>query len=540
MAERVGYSPRLSTALTSGSSSYPQWGLKWTYDRYANRTAQTITAGSNVPANSVTVNAATNQITGSPYAYDASGNMTNDGLNTLVYDAENRATIATNSGSSGTYTYDGRGLRVSKCVATCTSSTRYIFSGAKVIAEYSASASPSAPNIEYIYAGTTLIASEDNTGTYRFYQRDHLSNRLVTGLSGNILEQLGHYPYGESWYNATNDKLLFTTYERDAESGNDYAQARYYVSRLGRFSSVDPLAGSTSDPQSLNRYVYAHDLPVFLVDPSGQDPCIPIDARHRRRGEVQYFGGMGIFDFESEEMFQDGNTGGGDCTNGTLPGGTGSPSDPPLDPNGPPPDCPPGADSCVTVTDNPPWVSTGLAPFGPAPVQNGGAAGANNEGIDKDALMLCIKILFGVSTASFTASAPGDVATPGTNGSFTGVTAGVFHGAFNPLVPGPYMFTVTNDTSKSVQTISAIERLNGSIAPDEFALGYTSSADPFTNFSGRDLLPDYLNQNQIFELGNSLGFITNNLPKTWNYTPGPSNTEPGNKLLNCYIGYTYN
>ena len=281
---------RLSTALTSGSSSYPQWGLQWTYDRYANRTQQQVTNGSG-PSNLVTVSATTNQLMGSPYAYDLSGNMTNDGFNTLVYDAENRATSATNSSSSGAYTYDGNGLRVTKCVASCTSSTRYIFSGSKVIAEYASTASPSAPTIEYIYAGTTLIASEDNTSTYRFYQRDHLSNRVVTDINGNVLEQLGHYPYGESWYNSSGDKLLFTSYERDAESGNDYAQARYYVSRLGRFSSVDPLSGSTSDPQSLNRYVYVRDNPTVLVDPSGACGEL-IETRRRKLHEELEFGGM--------------------------------------------------------------------------------------------------------------------------------------------------------------------------------------------------------------------------------------------------------
>jgi RHS repeat-associated protein len=82
---------------------------------------------------------------------------------------------------------------------------------------------------------------------------------------------LGHYPYGESWYNSTGDKLLFTTYERDAESGNDYAMARYYVNRLGRFSSLDLMAGSTSDPQSLNRYDYVRNDAINSVDPAGLD-----------------------------------------------------------------------------------------------------------------------------------------------------------------------------------------------------------------------------------------------------------------------------
>lgn len=91
--------------------------------------------------------------------------------------------------------------------------------------------------------------------------------------SGNVSAQLGHYPFGESWYNASNDKLVFSTYERDSESGNDYAVARFNVSRLARFSSPDVLSGDTSNPQSFNRYVYSLNNPINLNDPFGLAPC---------------------------------------------------------------------------------------------------------------------------------------------------------------------------------------------------------------------------------------------------------------------------
>ena len=116
-----------------------------------------------------------------------------------------------------------------------------------------------------------LLAKIDSSGT-KYYHQDHLSNRMVTNSSGTDVADIGHFPYGESWYNAAGDKLMFTTYERDAESGNDYAQARYNVNRLGRFSSLDPLAGNISDPQSLNRYSYVRNMPVMLADPSGACP----------------------------------------------------------------------------------------------------------------------------------------------------------------------------------------------------------------------------------------------------------------------------
>src|SRR5436853_1750761 len=108
----------------------------------------------------------------------------------------------------------------------------------------------------------------DSSGT-KYYHQDHLSNRLVTDSSGNAVAQLGTYPYGDSWYNATNDKLFFTSYDRDSESSNDYAMMRYGVNRLGRFSSPDPFSGSKGDPQSFNHYAYVHNDPVNSLDPMG-------------------------------------------------------------------------------------------------------------------------------------------------------------------------------------------------------------------------------------------------------------------------------
>jgi RHS repeat-associated protein len=226
--------------------------------------------------NNVTPSATTNRLTDAGYAYDAAGNMTNDGSNTTVYDGENRVASATNAGAAGAYSYDGNSLRVKKCVPNCTSPTTttvYIFSGSKVIAEYDNGAAVGSPSREYIYSGSALLAKIDSSGT-KYYHQDHLSNRLVTDSSGNTAAQMGHYPFGESWYNTTNDKLLFTSYERDSESGNDYAMARYNVNRLGRFSSPDLVAGNANDPQTLNRYAYTRNDPANLVDPLGLVPCI--------------------------------------------------------------------------------------------------------------------------------------------------------------------------------------------------------------------------------------------------------------------------
>ncbi len=234
------------------------------------RTAETQTAGS-PPHNSVAVSTTTNRITTSGYNYDLSGNMTNDGYNSLMYDGENRATSASNGSASATYTYDANGLRVKKAVQNGTT-TVYLFSGSRVVAEYENGAAASSPTREYIYSGAALVAKIEGSSTV-YYHPDRLSVRVTTNSSGTVAGQQGHYPFGETWYaQNTTAKWEYTTYERDAESGNDYAMARYDVNRLGRFLSPDPVGGSGSDPQSMNRYAYVENDPIDLADPTGLCP----------------------------------------------------------------------------------------------------------------------------------------------------------------------------------------------------------------------------------------------------------------------------
>jgi RHS repeat-associated protein len=55
----------------------------------------------------------------------------------------------------------------------------------------------------------------------------------------------------------------------DEETGLIYLRARYYDLNIGRFISKDPVTGSLSSTQSLNRYSYVKNNPVNSVDPLG-------------------------------------------------------------------------------------------------------------------------------------------------------------------------------------------------------------------------------------------------------------------------------
>jgi RHS repeat-associated protein len=66
---------------------------------------------------------------------------------------------------------------------------------------------------------------------------------------------------------------LFTSKERDSETGLDWFDTRYFSSAQGRFTSPDaPLIGQNrSNPQSWNLYSYGLNNPLRYNDPTGHD-----------------------------------------------------------------------------------------------------------------------------------------------------------------------------------------------------------------------------------------------------------------------------
>ncbi len=272
---------RLLTAKTlgSGSTQYPEWNLSWTYDRYGNRLTEAGTINTAFSPNPLN-----NQITNPRFVYDAVGNLIAHplltGNDSYTYDAEECNTVYTGNGNTATYTCDGNHLRVEKVVNGTT--TVSIRSGGQVIAEYDNGATVTSPTREYLY-GNNLLAtvtgsSGGSGGTIIYQHRDHLSPRIYTDANGNCVGNQGTFPFGELWYSnndsncasSTSTPWVFTSYERDAESGNDYALARSYANMQGRFLAPDPLEGHVGDPQSWNRYTYVENDPINLSDPSGQ------------------------------------------------------------------------------------------------------------------------------------------------------------------------------------------------------------------------------------------------------------------------------
>ena len=120
--------------------------------------------------------------------------------------------------------------------------------------------------------GATAAASTDRT-TYQ--TSDKLGTAvLLMAASGLVIENNRTLPYGEEWVPAAGsaNEQKFTSYQRDGESGLDYAVNRYASNRNGRFQSVDQGPYLLMAPVSLNRYVMTLGDPVNYTDPDGMEP----------------------------------------------------------------------------------------------------------------------------------------------------------------------------------------------------------------------------------------------------------------------------
>ena len=277
---------------TTGTTQ--NWIQQFGYDVYGNRAAFTQNIAGNTSAPNPTVDANTNRfVTGQGFAYDKNGNVVNDidaatsQSRTFVFNGDNKQTQVkdVNNNVIGQYFYDGEGKRVKK--VTDSETTIFVYSAGKLVAEYSTQLSTT-PSISY----TTT---------------DHLgSPRIITDQFGQVKSRRDFLPFGEDIYvnvgartstlkyGSSNDDIRqkFTGYQKDSETSLDFAEARMYENRFGRFTAVDPLVdtGSPANPQTFNRYVYVLNNPFLFVDKTGAYPQFSFSVYVRAFAPFQWFG----------------------------------------------------------------------------------------------------------------------------------------------------------------------------------------------------------------------------------------------------------
>jgi RHS repeat-associated protein len=139
-----------------------------------------------------------------------------------------------------------------------------------------------------ILASALLSWSAAAQDVVEYYQLDSVGNVLVvTNAQGAVVEEHDYLPFGEELCGTVpcsaataGQPRRFTGKERDAETGLDYFGARYLGSRIGRFTSVDPVQtvkANLVDPQRWNRYAYVRNNPFRYVDPDGRAIDVLVD-----------------------------------------------------------------------------------------------------------------------------------------------------------------------------------------------------------------------------------------------------------------------
>ena len=286
----------------TGTSTTPNWIQTFGYDLYGNRTSFAQTIGGIQTNGTPLVNPTTNRFMSSNFTYDKNGNIARDTdlvtnqARQTTFNGDNKQVEVkdANGNAIGKYYYDGEGKRVKKVTATET--TVFIYSGGKLVAEYSTQVSQNR-EIKYL--------TEDHLGT----------PRVITNQLGQVISRRDFMPFGENLfagiggrtsvlkYGLSSDdvKQKFTGYQKDDETSLDFAEERMYNSQFGRFTAVDPLisSGRPEIPQTWNRYVYCLNNPIVCTDPTGMDGGV---WAMRRVGD-----GVQLRYFESEQEFFDNN-----------------------------------------------------------------------------------------------------------------------------------------------------------------------------------------------------------------------------------------
>ncbi len=243
---------------------------------------------------------------GTPYTYDANGNMTSGGGRSVTYNATNKPIDIVSDGPSGTsvvdFAYDAAGNRVLQIVNSPSETSRTVYAGlgetGKSLYERTTKGGI-AVHTFFIYAGAAhggnafaVRVLDDNgiVAAKNYFNFDHLgSTTAVSDERGHVTTVasagpaagvLGYDPWGarRNPDGRTADPMSFQLAPGHREfTGQETIPAvelvnmngRVYDPVLGRFLSPDPNVQTADDLQSYNRYSYVLNNPLRYTDPTG-------------------------------------------------------------------------------------------------------------------------------------------------------------------------------------------------------------------------------------------------------------------------------
>jgi RHS repeat-associated protein len=262
---------RLTNAEVFNSSNQEVQDWSYSYDKAGNRTQSFVySSGATTTYSYNAAEELTRTVQGSTtvtYSYDSNGNLTgSSNSQSYSYNTKNQTTAI--DGNSYTYSGPDQTERVQL------NSTTDAYSGLGLSYE-----STNSGTTYYTRCSCGLLLNERVPGGGKYYYLFDGQGSVVglTDSNGNEVNAYDYDPYGVI-LNETQGQANPFQYEGgyfESSTGLVKFGTRYYNPSLGRWTQQDPVPGSLGSPDSLNRYLYAKDDPVNLVDPSGRQICIP-------------------------------------------------------------------------------------------------------------------------------------------------------------------------------------------------------------------------------------------------------------------------
>ena len=130
------------------------------------------------------------------------------------------------------------------------------------------------PTADHVH-GLGLISRITPSGAAHYYHYDTIGSTVaLSDAAGNVTDSYAYDPFGQvlNAQGTLNNPFKYVGQFGVMQEGNglQFMRARYYEAGVGRFLNKDPLPGNNVNAQSHNKYAYALNDPVNLIDPEGR------------------------------------------------------------------------------------------------------------------------------------------------------------------------------------------------------------------------------------------------------------------------------
>jgi RHS repeat-associated protein len=158
-------------------------------------------------------------------------------------------------------------------VVNNTGTTKYLYVGLSVVVAKTIISTGSTTTHLTDAVGTELAQYTNASGPLYLCRNGHGDVTMTVNATGSVVSAAQYDPFGKlTSSSGTPPANRWQGSLFEPNSGLYYVIARWYSPTMGRFLSVDPLAGNGARPQTLDAYAYVAGNPLGGVDPITETP----------------------------------------------------------------------------------------------------------------------------------------------------------------------------------------------------------------------------------------------------------------------------